>query len=96
MLRLPAPLRRVAFAPLRSPVVLFVHPWELVDLRRAPIRWDCRFRTGTAALASLAQVARDLRVHGATFHTLSTVLEERGGEDLRDPAHEPAGEAAHG
>ena len=96
VLRLPALLRRAAFAPLRSPVVLFVHPWELVDLRRAPIRWDCRFRTGDAALASIAQIARDLRVHGATFHTLGTVLEEGGREDLRDAAHEPAGEASHG
>lgn len=96
VLRLPRLLRRLAFLPLRSPVVLFVHPWELVDLRRAPIRWDCRFRTGDAALASLAQVARDLRVHGATFHTLSAVLEERRGEDARDAAHDRAGEAAHG
>lgn len=96
VLRLPAPLRRAAMAPLRSPVVLFVHPWELVDLRRAPIRWDCRFRTGAAAQASLAQLARELAVHGATFHTLSAVLEERGGEDPGDAAHERAGEAAHG
>ncbi len=96
VLRLPAVLRRAAFLPLRSPIVLFVHPWELVDLRRASIRWDCRFRTGDAALASLAQLARELRVDGATFHPLSAVLEERGGEHPGDAAHDRAGEAAHG
>ena len=33
VLRLPSPLRNIYLNALSSPVVLFVHPWEFVDLR---------------------------------------------------------------
>ena len=51
VLRLPAIVRDPWLARLRDPVVLFVHPWEFVDLTRERLRLDCRFRTGDVALA---------------------------------------------
>ena len=41
---------------LSDPVVLFVHPWEFVDLTRERLRYDCRFRTGDVALRCLREV----------------------------------------
>ena len=53
-----------------QPLVLFVHPWEFVDLRHTRIRLDCRFHTGPEAFrrvrASLAFLARQ----GARFVTM--------------------------
>jgi hypothetical protein len=48
-------------------VVLFVHPWEFVDLRRERIRLDCRFRTGDVALACIDDVLADYARKGARF-----------------------------
>ena len=67
VLRAPDLLRWPWLRALADPVVLFVHPWEFVDLRRAPIRWDCRFRTGDTALSKLREVLTDFRSRGATF-----------------------------
>jgi peptidoglycan/xylan/chitin deacetylase (PgdA/CDA1 family) len=61
VLRLPALVRDRLLLRLRPPVVLFVHPWELVDLRRSPVRWDCRFNTGPPAVESLREVVRLFR-----------------------------------
>lgn len=69
-LRLPPPLRDPWLARLRAPVVLFVHPWEMVDLRNAPIRWDCRAGTGPRALAALAEVIDLFRRRGDRFGTV--------------------------
>lgn len=66
-LRLPPWLRDPVLARLASPVVLFVHPWEMVDLRDTGIRWDCRAGTGAHALDSLRQVIGLLRGQGAAF-----------------------------
>ncbi len=95
-LRLPGPLRALLLAPLRTPVVLFVHPWELVDLRRAPIRWDCRAGTGDHALRSIRATLETLRARGASFHTISAVVEEGRREDARDEPHERERDATHG
>lgn len=65
VLRLPRLLRGAALALARRPLVLFVHPWELVDLRAMPIRWDCRAGTGEHAVRSISGVLRDLRERGA-------------------------------
>lgn len=73
LLRLPAPLRNEIFAQLDDPVVLFVHPWEFVDLRREPLRWDCRFRTGAAALQCVRETLRYCSARGATFRTMAEV-----------------------
>ena len=72
-LRLPQPLRDPLLRRLDSPVVLFVHPWEFVDLGGAPIPWDCRAGTGTHALASVRSALRLLKADGASFRTLSDV-----------------------
>jgi peptidoglycan-N-acetylglucosamine deacetylase len=53
LLRLPPALVAPILSLLPSPLVLFVHPWELVDLRRERLRFDCRARTGPPALAAL-------------------------------------------
>lgn len=67
VLRLPAMIRDPLLRALRSPVVLFVHPWEYVDLTRERLRLDCRFRTGAAALTDLREVITLFRQRGARF-----------------------------
>ena len=67
VLRLPRPLREAYLARLASPVVLFVHPWEFVDLRRTELRLDCRFATGETALRRVRASLRFLAARGARF-----------------------------
>lgn len=56
VLRLPRAIRDPWLLSLASPVVLFVHPWEFIDLTRERLRLDCRFRTGDQALVALREV----------------------------------------
>jgi hypothetical protein len=70
VLRLPRAVRDPWLLALRDPVVLFVHPWEFVDLTRERLRYDCRFRTGAPALRSLREVIELYRRHGASFVTI--------------------------
>ena len=67
VLRLPAAIRDPWLLRLASPVVLFVHPWEFVDLTRERLRLDCRFRTGDPALRALREVVALFRRGGARF-----------------------------
>ena len=67
VLRLSSWIRNPWLLALSSPVVLFVHPWEFVDLRNARLRLDCRFRTGTAAIDAVLQVVRMFAARGARF-----------------------------
>ena len=67
VLRLPAFVRDPWLATLRDPVVLFVHPWEFVDLTRERLRYDCRFRTGDVALRCLREVIETFARRGAQF-----------------------------
>ena len=67
MLRLPAFVRDPWLALLSDPVVLFVHPWEFVDLTRESLRWDCRLRTGPVALECLRAVIASFAARGAEF-----------------------------
>lgn len=67
VLRLPRWIRDPWLLSLASPVVLFVHPWEFVDLTREHLRLDCRFRTGDPALRAIMEVIRLFRERGATF-----------------------------
>lgn len=67
VIRLPELLRNPWLLALSDPVVLFVHPWEFVDLRRTDLRIDCRFRTGDQALASLRSAIGLFKGRGATF-----------------------------
>ena len=66
-LRWPRVARDPLLARLRAPAVLFVHPWEFVDLRRERLRFDCRFKTGDAALECARSALRFLSSRGATF-----------------------------
>ena len=70
VLRLPPVLRDAWLARLRRPVVLFIHPWELVDLRGEKLRWDCRAGTGPRALAAVREVIRLFRGVGGRFGTV--------------------------
>ena len=67
VLRLPRFVRDPWLAALRDPVVLFVHPWEFVDLTRERLRYDCRFRTGDVALRCLREVIESFAARGAEF-----------------------------
>ena len=67
VIRLPRVLRDPWLASLSDPVVLFVHPWEFVDLSREKLRYDCRFRTGNVALRCLREVIALFQRRGATF-----------------------------
>lgn len=66
-IRLPEVVRDPLLSVLSSPVVLFVHPWEFVDLRGEDIRWDCRAGTGDPALRALRSAITRLRGQGGTF-----------------------------
>ena len=67
VLRLPAFIRNPLLLSLADPVVLFVHPWEFVDLTREDLRYDCRFRTGATALHCMREVIELFAARGATF-----------------------------
>jgi len=67
VLRLPAWVRDPWLLSLADPVVLFVHPWEFVDLTREKLRYDCRFRTGATALRCLREVITLFAERGAHF-----------------------------
>ncbi len=69
VLRLPFALWKALLAPARRPV-LFFHPWELVDLRAAPIRYDCRFATGAPAIQNLRALIRWFKARGFRFQTV--------------------------
>lgn len=71
VLRLPALIRDPWLLALASPVVLFVHPWEFIDLTRTRLRLDCRFRTGDAALHALESVIRLFKGRGCRFSTIA-------------------------
>ncbi len=68
--RLPRLVRQALYARMRDPVVFFFHPWEFVDMTRAPIPLDCRFRTGEPALATLRETIAWFRRRGATFRRM--------------------------
>jgi peptidoglycan-N-acetylglucosamine deacetylase len=70
VLRLPLPLVKAVLGRARDPV-LFVHPWELIDMSGTEIRLDCRFNTGEPALANLTAIIRWLKETGYRFLTLS-------------------------
>ena len=74
VLRLPALVRDPWLAALSDPVVLFVHPWEFVDLTRERLRYDCRFRTGEVALRCLQEVIDAFARRGATFGTMRELV----------------------
>jgi peptidoglycan/xylan/chitin deacetylase (PgdA/CDA1 family) len=74
VLRIPAVLRDPWLAALTLPAILFVHPWEAVDFRRSALRWDCRFRTGAAALAAWRAALSRMQESGARFARLDALV----------------------
>jgi len=70
VLRLPRIIRDRWLRSLADPVVLFVHPWEFVDLTHEDLRYDCRFRTGDVALQCLREVITLFQRRGAQFLTM--------------------------
>jgi peptidoglycan/xylan/chitin deacetylase (PgdA/CDA1 family) len=70
VLRVARPVRTAYLRALSSPVVLFVHPWEFVDLTRERLRLDCRFKTGQPALDCVGDVLRWFADRGAEFVTM--------------------------
>jgi peptidoglycan-N-acetylglucosamine deacetylase len=70
VLRLSDWVRLPILRTLSSPVVLFVHPWEFVDLTRERLRVDCRFRTGTAAVERLTSAIGFFRAQDFRFLTM--------------------------
>jgi len=69
-LRWPAVFRNPLLAALTEPAVMFVHPWEFVDLRRTNLRFDCRFKTGDTAVACLRDTIRFFKDRNAVFGTM--------------------------
>ena len=72
--RLPRFIRDPWMRALSDPVVLFVHPWEFVDLTHTDLRYDCRFRTGDVALNALREVIELFQRAGATFHPMRELV----------------------
>jgi peptidoglycan/xylan/chitin deacetylase (PgdA/CDA1 family) len=64
------PLLKCSKAP-----VIFVHPWEFVDMSKMPIRPDCKFNTGEKALKNLRVLIQTLKAQNYRFLT----LQERAG-----------------
>lgn len=50
--------------------VIFVHPWEFVDMSKMPIRLDCRFNTGEIALKNLKALIHAYKAENCRFLTL--------------------------
>jgi len=75
VLRLPGWIKYPYLSIFSSPVVLFVHPWEFVDLRKENLRYDCRFNTGDIALACLEEVIRHFKKQYAEFRIIKDCLE---------------------
>jgi peptidoglycan/xylan/chitin deacetylase (PgdA/CDA1 family) len=73
-IRLPSLIRNALLGRMRDPVVLFFHPWEFVDMTRAPIPLDCRFGTGDPALSSLRATIAWFRRRGASFRRMRELL----------------------
>jgi peptidoglycan/xylan/chitin deacetylase (PgdA/CDA1 family) len=69
-LRIPRLLREAYVRAVSEPVVLFVHPWEFVDLTREKLRYDCRFRTGDIAIECVGDVLQGMKHRGARFRTI--------------------------
>lgn len=53
-----------------NPLILFVHPWEFVDLRKKNLRIDCKFNTGEIALSQLSSWIDFLQSDNYHFSTI--------------------------
>ena len=71
VLRLPEPVRDALLSCLKSPVVLYAHPWEFIDVTKENIRVDCRWGTGEAAVRKLDTAIEYFQRRGAEFATMA-------------------------
>jgi len=76
IIRLPPPLTYRLLPYLKNPV-LFVHPWEFVNMKNEKVRYDCKFNTGAGALKNLQQIIRYFKSHGYKFMTISDMVDAR-------------------
>lgn len=72
LLRLP--LGNGILRRLDSPVILFFHPWEFVDMSGETVRWDCKINTGSGALARLESLIGFFKNNNYCFCTISDFL----------------------
>lgn len=72
-LRLPLPLILPFLSMLNNPV-LFVHPWEFVDMSKTPGRLDCKFNTGEGALKNLREIIRHFKSEGYEFEPVKDMV----------------------
>jgi len=70
VLRLPSLIRNLYLNQLASPVILFVHPWEFVDLSQEKMRIDSRYRTGKVGLECVRAVLRHFKGKQAKFYKI--------------------------
>ena len=76
VLRLPPRLQRLLMAAAGSPLILFAHPWEYIDMSGSRVRWDCRFNTGERAAELLRGTIGWLRGRGYRLLRLEDYVEE--------------------
>jgi peptidoglycan/xylan/chitin deacetylase (PgdA/CDA1 family) len=75
VIRLPLSFTLPLLARMKDPV-LFVHPWEFVDMSQASIRYDCKFNTGRTALNNLQGIIRYFRLRNYHFLTVRGMVPE--------------------
>lgn len=68
-LRLPPDIFLPLLKRITAPVI-FVHPWEFVDMSRMPVRLDCKFNTGEKALENLKTLIHASKAENRLFLTL--------------------------
>jgi peptidoglycan/xylan/chitin deacetylase (PgdA/CDA1 family) len=68
-LRLPPTFFLPFFRHVKAPVI-FVHPWEFVDMSATSIRPDCKINTGEKALYNLETLIRAFKAENCTFLTM--------------------------
>lgn len=68
-LRLPPALFLPLLKHSKAPLI-FVHPWEFVDMSKLPIRLDCKFNTGKKALQNLKTLIYSFKGENYRFLTV--------------------------
>lgn len=68
-LRLPPALFLPLLKCVKAPLI-FVHPWEFVDMSKLPIRLDCKFNTGEKALQNLKTLIHSFKDENYHFLTV--------------------------
>lgn len=71
VLRLSKKIQQILLTRLPNFSILFFHPWEFIDLTKAKIPFDCRFRTGDKAINSLKNCIQFFKNRGFYFYTIS-------------------------